>query len=38
MHAIEFWLDNIVARFITEFAPDTTKSYNATKKEFLKGP
>ena len=24
--------------FITEFAVDTTKSYIATKKDFLKGP
>jgi hypothetical protein len=36
--AVDFWLDNIVAGFITEFAVDTAKSYNATEKEFLKGP
>jgi hypothetical protein len=36
--AIDFRLDNIVAGFITEFAVDTTISYNATKKEFLKVP
>jgi hypothetical protein len=36
--AIDFWLDNIVAGFITKFAVDTTKSYNAAEKEFLKGP
>jgi hypothetical protein len=27
--AVDFWLDNIVAGFITEFAVDTMKSYNA---------
>jgi hypothetical protein len=37
-HAIDFWLDNIVVRFITEFAVDTTKSYNTAEQEFLKGP
>jgi hypothetical protein len=37
MRAIDFWLDNIVAKFITEFAVDTTKSYNAYEQEFLKG-
>jgi hypothetical protein len=37
-HAVDFWLDSIVAGFITEFAVDTMKSYNATEKEFLKGP
>jgi hypothetical protein len=35
---VDFWLDNIVAGFITEFAVDTVKSYNAAEKEFLKGP
>jgi hypothetical protein len=35
---VDFWLDNIIARFITEFAIDTAKSYNATEQEFLKGP
>jgi hypothetical protein len=33
--AVDFWLDSIVAGFITEFAVDTVKSYNATEKEFL---
>ena len=37
-HAVYFWLDNIVARFITEFVVDTAKYYKTTKKEFLKGP
>jgi hypothetical protein len=36
--AIDFWLDNIVAGFIKEFAVDTTKSYNVADKELLKGP
>jgi hypothetical protein len=35
---VDFWLDNIVVGFITEFAVDTTKSYNAAEQEFLKGP
>jgi hypothetical protein len=38
MRAVDFWLDNIVAGFIREFPVDTTKSYNATEKEFLNGP
>jgi hypothetical protein len=37
IRAIDFWLDNIVAGFITEFAVDTTKSYSAAKQEFLEG-
>jgi hypothetical protein len=37
-HTIDFWLDSIVAGFITEFAVDTTKSYSATEQEFLRGP
>jgi hypothetical protein len=36
--AVDFWLDNIVARFITEFAVDTVKYYSAGEQEFLKGP
>jgi hypothetical protein len=36
--AIDFWLDSIVVGFITEFAVDTTKSYNTTEQEFLCGP
>jgi hypothetical protein len=35
---VDFWLDSIVAGFITESAIDTTKSYNTTEKEFLHGP
>ena len=38
MRTIDCWVDNIVVGFITEFAVDTTKSYNAEEKEFLKGP
>jgi hypothetical protein len=37
-HAVDFWLDGIVAGFITKFVIDTTKSYIATKQDFLKGP
>ena len=36
--AIDFWLDNIVAGFITKFAVDTTKYYSTAEQEFLKGP
>jgi hypothetical protein len=35
---VDFWLDNIVAGFITKFAVDTMKSYNAVEKVFLHGP
>jgi hypothetical protein len=35
---IDFWLDSIVAGFITEFAVDTAKSYTATEQDFRKGP
>jgi hypothetical protein len=30
--AVYFWLDNIIAGFITEFAVDTTNSYSAIQK------
>jgi hypothetical protein len=35
---IDFWLDSIVAGFITEFAVDTMNSYNTVEQEFLHGP
>jgi hypothetical protein len=35
---MDFWLDNIIAGFITEFAIDITKSYTIAEKDFLKGP
>jgi hypothetical protein len=38
MHVVDFWLDNIVARFIMEFAVDTAKSYSQEEKYFLKVP
>jgi hypothetical protein len=38
MCIVDFWLDNIVAGFITEFVVDTPKSYTGVEKEFLKGP
>jgi hypothetical protein len=37
-HAMDFWLDNIVAGFITEFVVDTAKCYNVAEHEFFKGP
>jgi hypothetical protein len=30
-HAVDFWLDNIVAGYITEFAIDTSKYYSVMK-------
>jgi hypothetical protein len=38
MCAVDFWLENIIAGFITGFAVDTVKSYIVAEKEFLKGP
>jgi hypothetical protein len=35
--AVDFWLDNIMAGFITEFVVDTMKSYNEVEQEFLWG-
>jgi hypothetical protein len=35
---IYFWLDSIVAGFITEFIVDIAKSYSFTEQEFLRGP
>jgi hypothetical protein len=35
---VDFWLDNIVSRFITEFVVDTVKLYNVAEQEFLRGP
>jgi hypothetical protein len=37
-HAVDFWLDNIVVGYITEFAVDTSKSYSVEENDFLKGP
>jgi hypothetical protein len=34
---VDFWLDNIIVGFVTEFAVDTAKSYIVVEKEFLKG-
>jgi hypothetical protein len=38
MCIVDFWLDNITTGFITKCAIDTTKSYTAAEKDFLKGP
>jgi len=35
---VDFWLDNIIAGFITKFAVHTAKSYTVVEKDFLKGP
>jgi hypothetical protein len=37
-HVIDFWLDRIVAGFITEFLVNTVNSYSGEEKEFLCGP
>jgi hypothetical protein len=37
-HVVDFWLDSIVAGFITEFAVDTAKYYTTSEKYFIKGP
>jgi hypothetical protein len=36
MRAVDFWLDNIVAGFITEFAVDTMKSYKCSRARVSK--
>ena len=36
--AIEAWLDSILEGYITEFAFDTTKSFNEAEREFFNGP
>jgi hypothetical protein len=38
MCAVNFWLDNIIAGFITEFSVNTAKSYTIAENNFLKGP
>ena len=37
-HAVDFWLNSIVAGFIIESVVDTVNSYSTTEKEFLSGP
>ena len=37
-HAIYFWLDSILAGFITEFVVEIVKSYSIAEQEFLRGP
>jgi len=38
MCVVDFWFDNIIVGFITEFVVDTKKSYNAAEQDFSKGP
>jgi hypothetical protein len=38
MRVVDFWLDNIIAGFITKFAVDTAESYSVAEKYFLKAP
>jgi hypothetical protein len=35
---VDFWLDNITARFITEFAKYKMNSYTISERDFLRGP
>jgi hypothetical protein len=36
-HTIEFWLDNVLGGYITEFAIDCTWSYSVLERELFKG-
>jgi len=36
-HTFNHWLDRIVGGFVTEFAVDTSFSYNEAERRFLKG-
>jgi hypothetical protein len=36
-HVVDFWLDNITAGFITDFAVDIMKSYTDGEKYLLRG-
>ena len=35
--AVDFWLNNLLEGFITEFAVDTLKAYNKAERVFFKG-
>ena len=35
---IEFWVDNILQAYITEFVVDTMTSYSEAKRNFFQGP
>jgi hypothetical protein len=35
---VDFWLDSIVARFITKFVVDIVKSYTIAKHNFINVP
>jgi hypothetical protein len=35
--AIDFWLDNILGGYISEFAIDCIQPYNVTERDFFKG-
>ena len=37
-HIVDHWLNRIIGGFITEFAVDTSVSYNEVERCFLKGP
>lgn len=35
--AVDFWLNNLLEGFITEFVVDTLKAYNEAERVFFKG-
>ena len=37
-HATNHWINHIIGGFVTEFAVDTSVSYNEVERSFLKGP
>ena len=37
-HVVDHWLNCIIGGFVTEFAVDTSVSYNEAEHRFLKGP
>lgn len=36
--AVDYWIDNILSGFVTEFSIDTFVSYSKAKMIFFKGP
>jgi hypothetical protein len=35
---VNYWLDNVLGGYITEFSIDCSQSYNVGEREFFKGP
>jgi hypothetical protein len=36
-HGVDFWLDNILGGYITEFTVDCIQSYSVAERDFFKG-